>query len=71
MRTTVTFDQDVAAILRPLLANGEPQVVMNDLLRIALGIKRKIIVDLPVFDLRLTPGIDPAGPNNPDDTLFE
>ena len=63
MRTTVTLDDDVASILRPLLAQGKPKKVMNELLRKALGIRPKAAVELPAFALGLRPGFDPAGLN--------
>ena len=63
MRTTVTLDDDVASVLRPMLSNGKPKEVMNDLLRRALGIGTGKIVDLPVFHLGLKPGIDPVALN--------
>ena len=63
MRTTVTLDDDVASILRPLLANGRPKELMNDLLRLALGIRAEGVIDLPVFNLGLRSGIDPVAFN--------
>jgi len=63
MRATVALDDDVASALRPLLAGGKPKQVMNDLLRSALGIRVGNSVELPVFNLRLKPGIDPVSLN--------
>jgi hypothetical protein len=63
MRTTVTFDDDVASVLRPLLAKGRPKEVMNQLLRQALGIHPPVAADLPVFNLGLKPGYDPVALN--------
>jgi len=60
---TVTIDEDVAAVLRPLLAHGEPKEVINDLLRQAPGIRKASKVDLPTFNLGLREGIDPVSLN--------
>jgi hypothetical protein len=65
MRTTITIDDDVASKLRPLLlrSNGKPKVVINDLLRKALGIKPKSDIDIPTFKMGLRQHIDPTSLN--------
>ena len=65
MRTTITIDDDVASRLQPLIAknSGRSKLVINDLLRRALGIQKSKKIQLPVFDLELKPGIDPTAFN--------